>query len=74
MFGKLTPEIVPTNSISEIYKCPELGNINEEQKRIHFPLKEKLEGLKFNDLPTIEKIEYGVGTHIRCLKFHTSDG
>jgi hypothetical protein len=60
--------------MAEIYKGPSLGNTGEEQKRICFPPLEKFEGLKYEDLPTIDKIEFGVGTHIRCLKFHCSDG
>jgi hypothetical protein len=51
-----------------------LGTTNDEKSRIQFPPMTTLKNLAYEDLPKFTKIEFGTGTHIRCLKFYTSDG
>ena len=29
---------------------------------------------KWSELPTVSMIKYDVGTHVRCMEFHTADG
>lgn len=39
-----------------------------------FPTDADLKGKDFDSLPTISKIEYDTGTHLRCMQVHMSDG
>jgi len=43
-------------------------------KIVSFPEFKDIEGCSIDELPLLEKVEYDIGTHIRCIKFSTSDG
>jgi len=43
-------------------------------KIVSFPEFKDIDGCSFEELPLLEKLEYDIGTHIRCIKFFTSDG
>lgn len=60
-----------SNSPAEIRKSEMIGERSSQNKQ--FPDQDFLESKPFCDLPSLAKIEYDVGSHIRCLKFHWSD-
>jgi hypothetical protein len=48
-----------------------VGNASNSSKQT--PPADSTNTTQFCDLPVLKKIEYDVGSHIRCLKFHWSD-
>jgi hypothetical protein len=58
--------------MAEIRKSDRWGRASDKNES--FPSDESLNDKKYVDIPTLAKLEYDDGTHIRCLKFHMSDG
>jgi hypothetical protein len=58
--------------VAEIRNSDRYGRTSE--KTLSFPSDESLKDKKFSEIPTLTKLEYDEGTHIRCMKIFMSDG
>lgn len=73
MTKKVPAKPLKIQYIAEIRTTELFGKKSSNFKTVSFPEDSKLINT-YSKLSSLKKMEYDIGTHIRCMNFHMSDG